>query len=90
MGQRWAGQGGCQMMGDMGFRRGMRQGIGHGATRHPADDGRAGPAYVRANLEITDAQLAAWNAYPTRDGEPARWKASTASMNESQRERERP
>ncbi len=65
MGQDSAGQGksGCPMMGDMGFRRGMKQGMGHGAMMHsvPMMEGRL--AYIKADLEITDAQLAAWNAY---------------------------
>jgi hypothetical protein len=65
MGQDSAGQdkSGCPMMGDMGFRCGMRQGMGHGAMMHsvPMMEGRL--AYIKADLEITDAQLAAWNAY---------------------------
>ena len=65
MGQDSAGQdkSGCPMMGDMGFRRGMKQGMGHGAIMHsvPMMEGRL--AYIKADLEITDAQLAAWNAY---------------------------
>ncbi|MGA7456229.1 MAG: Spy/CpxP family protein refolding chaperone [Methyloceanibacter sp.] len=56
---------GCAMMGDMmGFgRRGMKQGMGHGAMMHsvPMMEGRL--AYIKADLEITDAQMAAWNAY---------------------------
>jgi hypothetical protein len=65
MGQDSAGQdkSGCPMMGDVGFRRGMKQGMGHGAMMHsvPMMEGRL--AYIKADLEITDAQLAAWNAY---------------------------
>ena len=56
------GMGGCPMMGDMmGFRRGMTQGMGHGAMHSvPMMDGRL--AYIKADLEITDAQMAAWDA----------------------------
>jgi hypothetical protein len=65
MGQDSAGQdkSGCPMMGDMGFRRGMKQAMGPGAMMHsvPMMEGRL--AYIKADLEITDAQLAAWNAY---------------------------
>jgi uncharacterized small protein (DUF1192 family) len=56
---------GCPMMGDMmGFgRRGMKQGMGHGAMMHsvPMMEGRL--AYIKADLAITDAQMAAWDAY---------------------------
>ena len=56
---------GCPMMGDMmGFgRRGMKQGMGHGAMMHsiPMMEGRL--AYIKADLEIADAQMAAWDAY---------------------------
>ena len=56
---------GCPMMGDMmGFgRRGMKEGMGHGAMMHsvPMMEGRL--AYIKADLEITDAQMAAWDAY---------------------------
>ncbi len=54
---------GCPMGGDMGFRRGMKHGMGHGAMMHsvPMMEGRL--AYIKADLEITDAQLATWNAY---------------------------
>ena len=57
------GMGGCPMMGDMmGFRRGMKQGMGHGAMHSvPMMEGRL--AYIKADLEITDAQMAAWDAY---------------------------
>jgi hypothetical protein len=67
MGHDMAGQdmGGCPMMGDMmGFgRRGMKQGMGHGAMMHsvPMMEGRL--AYIKADLEITDAQTPAWDAY---------------------------
>ena len=67
MGQDMGGQdmSGCPMMGDMmGFgRRGMKQGMGHGAMMHsvPMMEGRL--AYIKADLEITDAQMAAWDAY---------------------------
>ena len=66
-GQDMSGQdmSGCPMMGDMmGFgRRGMKQGMGHGAMMHsvPMMEGRL--AYIKADLEITDAQMAAWDAY---------------------------
>ena len=56
---------GCPMMRDMmGFgRRGMKQGMGHGTMMHsvPMMEGRL--AYIKADLEITDAQMAAWDAY---------------------------
>jgi hypothetical protein len=56
---------GCPMMGDMmGFgRRGMKQGMGHGAMMHsvPMMEGRL--AYIKADLAIADAQMAAWDAY---------------------------
>jgi LTXXQ motif family protein len=56
---------GCPMMGDMmGFgRRGMKEGMGHGAMMHsvPMMEGRL--AYIKADLAITDAQMAAWDAY---------------------------
>ena len=56
---------GCPMMGDMmGYgRRGMKQGMGHGAMMHsvPMMEGRL--AYIKADLEIADAQMAAWDAY---------------------------
>jgi LTXXQ motif family protein len=67
MGQDMGGQdmSGCPMMGDMmGFgRRGMKQGMGHGAMMHsiPMMEGRL--AYFKADLEIADAQMAAWDAY---------------------------
>jgi hypothetical protein len=67
MGQDMGGQdmSGCPMMGDMmGFgRRGMKQGMGHGAMMHsvPMMEGRL--AYIKADLEIADAQMAAWDAY---------------------------
>ena len=66
MGQDMGGQdmSGCPMMGDMmGFRRGMKQGMGQGAMMHsvPMMEGRL--AYIKADLEITDAQMAAWDAY---------------------------
>jgi len=67
MGQDMGGQdmSGCPMMGDMmGFgRRGMKQGMGHGAMMHsvPMMEGRL--AYIKADLEVTDAQMAAWDAY---------------------------
>jgi LTXXQ motif family protein len=67
MGQDMGGQdmSGCPMMGDMmGFgRRGMKQGMGHGAMMHsvPMMEGRL--AYIKADLAITDAQMAAWDAY---------------------------
>jgi hypothetical protein len=65
MGQDMGGQdmSGCPMMVDMmGFgRRGMK--MGHGAMIHsvPMMEGRL--AYIKADLEITDAQMAAWDAY---------------------------
>lgn len=66
MGQNMGGQdmSGCPMMGDMmGFGRGMKQGMGQGAMMHsvPMMEGRL--AYIKADLEITDAQMAAWDAY---------------------------
>ena len=67
VGQDMGGQdmSGCPMMGDvMGFgRRGMKQGMGHGAMMHsiPMMEGRL--AYIKADLEIADAQMAAWDAY---------------------------
>ena len=66
MGQDMGGQdmSGCPMMGDMmGFRRGMKQAMGQGAMMHsvPMMEGRL--AYIKADLEITDAQMAAWDAY---------------------------
>jgi hypothetical protein len=67
MGQDMGGQdmSDCPMMGDMmGFgRRGMKEGMGHGAMMHsvPMMEGRL--AYIKADLEITDAQMAAWDAY---------------------------
>ena len=41
----------------------MKQGMGHGAMMHsvPMMEGRL--AYIKADLEITDAQMAAWDAY---------------------------
>ena len=62
MGQDMGGQdmGGCPMM---GFgRRGMKEGMGHGAMMHsvPMMEGRL--AYINSDLEITDAQMAAWDA----------------------------
>ena len=67
MGQDMGGQdmSGCPMMGDMmGFgRRGMKHGMGHAAMMHsvPMMEGRL--AYIKADLEIADAQMAAWDAY---------------------------
>ena len=63
MGQDMGGQdmSGCPMM---GFgRRGTKQGMGHGAMMHsvPMMEGRL--AYIKADLEIADAQMAAWDAY---------------------------
>ena len=54
---------GCPMMGDIMGRRGMKQGMGHGAMMHsvPMMEGRL--AYIKADLAITDAHLAAWDAY---------------------------
>ena len=47
-----------------GLRRsGTKQGMGHGAMMHsvPMMEGRL--AYIKADLEIADAQMAAWDAY---------------------------
>ena len=43
--------------------RGMKQRMGHGAIMHsvPMIEGRL--AYIKADLEIADVQMAAWNAY---------------------------
>lgn len=55
---------GCPMMGDMmgagkhGMGRGMRHGVMHSV---PMMEARL--AYVKADLEITDAQTTAWDAY---------------------------
>ena len=87
MGQDMGGQdmSGCPMM---GFgRRGMKEGMGHGAMMHsvPMMEGRL--AYIKADLEITDAQMAAWDACcqgaARDDGRHAR------RDDESQRERQR-
>lgn len=52
----------CPMMGHMMCgKRGMRKGHGMMAPSVPMTEGRL--AYVKADLEITDAQLPAWNAY---------------------------
>ena len=71
MGQDMGGQdmgdmmSGCPMMGDMmgSGRRGMMKGMGHGTTMHsrPMMEGRL--AYIKADLEITEAQMPAWDAY---------------------------
>ena len=56
---------GCPMMGDMmgSGRRGMMKGMGHGMMMHsrPMMEGRL--AYIKADLEITEAQVPAWDAY---------------------------
>ena len=50
------------MMGHMMCgKRGMRKGHGMMGTSVPMMEGRL--AYIKADLEITDAQLPAWNAY---------------------------
>ena len=76
---------GCPMMGDMmGFgRRGMKEGMGHGAMMHsvPMMEGRL--AYIKADLAITDAQMAACQGAARDDGRHAR------RHDESQRERQR-
>jgi hypothetical protein len=97
MGQDMGGQdmSGCPMMGDMmGFgRRGMKEGIGHGAMMHsvPMMEGRL--AYIKADLEITDAQMAAWDAYAaavrarhaTMEGMPAEMMKAKESGSALQR-----
>ena len=55
---------GCPMMGDMmGGGKGMKKGMGHGMMMHsvPMMEGRL--AYIKADLEITEAQMPAWDAY---------------------------
>ena len=85
---------GCPMMGDMmGFRRGMKQGMGQGAMMHsvPMMEGRL--AYIKADLEITDAQMAAWDAYAdsvrarhaTMEGMPAEMMKAKESGSALQR-----
>jgi Spy/CpxP family protein refolding chaperone len=52
------------MMGDMmGGGKGMKKGMGHGMMMHsvPMMEGRL--AYIKADLEITEAQMPAWDAY---------------------------
>jgi hypothetical protein len=56
------GEGMCPMMGDMmGGKRGMKK--RHGMMMHsvPMMEGRL--AYTKADLEITEAQMPAWNEY---------------------------
>ena len=80
------------MMGDMmGFgRRGMKEGMGHGTMMHsvPMMEGRL--AYIKADLEIADTQLAPWDAYAnavrTRH---ATMEGMRAEINESQTEWQR-
>ena len=56
--------GGCPMSDMMASgRHGMMKGMGHGMMMHsvPMMEGRL--AYIKADLEITDAQMPAWDAY---------------------------
>jgi hypothetical protein len=70
MGQDMGGQdmgdmmSGCPMMGDMmgSGRRGMMKGMGHGMM-HSVPMMEARLAYIKADLEITEAQMPAWDAY---------------------------
>jgi hypothetical protein len=55
---------GCPMMGDMmrSGRHGMGKGMRHGMM-HSVPMMEARLAYIKADLEITDAQAAVWDAY---------------------------
>jgi hypothetical protein len=54
----------CPMMGDMmGGGRGMMRGMGHGMMMHSVPMMEARLAYIKADLEITEAQMPAWDAY---------------------------
>ena len=52
-------------MGDMmgSGRRGMMKGMGHGMMMHSVPMMEARLAYIKADLEITEAQMPAWDAY---------------------------
>jgi len=56
---------GCPMMGDMmgTGRRGTTKGMGHRMMMHSAPMMEARLAYIKADLEITEAQLPAWEGY---------------------------
>ena len=56
---------GCPMMGDMvgAGRRGPMKGMGHRMVMHPGPMMEARLAYIKADLEITEAQLIAWEGY---------------------------
>ena len=71
--------------------RGMKQGMGHGAMMHsvPMMEGRL--AYIKADLEITDAQTGGLERLCDAVTGPARRNGKHACRyDESQRERERP
>lgn len=56
---------GCPMMGDMmgAGRRGPMKGMGHRMMMHSGPMMEARLAYIKADLEITEAQLIAWEGY---------------------------
>jgi hypothetical protein len=63
-GQNMGDMSGCPMGDMMGSgRRGTMKGMGHGMMMHsrPMMEGRL--AYIKADLEITEAQMPAWDAY---------------------------
>jgi uncharacterized small protein (DUF1192 family) len=54
--------GGCPMMGEMmGGQRGMK--MDQGMMMHSVPMMEARLAYIKADLEITEAEMPAWNAY---------------------------
>ena len=80
MGQDSAGQdkSGCPMMGDMGFRRGMRQGMGHGAMMHSVPMMEVGWLTSKPILRSPMPSWRLGTLMPTRSGPgTARWKACT-------------
>jgi hypothetical protein len=56
---------GCPMMGDMmgAGRRGSMKGMGHRMMMHSGPMMEARLAYIKADLEVTEAQLPAWEGY---------------------------
>jgi hypothetical protein len=57
--------GGCPMMGGMigAGRRGTMKGMGHRMMMHSGPMMEARLAYIKADLEITEAQLPVWEGY---------------------------
>ena len=63
MGGGMGGMTGCPMMSDMMGGGKGKKGMGHGMMMHSVPMMEARLAYIKADLEITEAEMPAWNAY---------------------------